>query len=296
VHAAQRRGIEEVDSEVAIRHRVHGVRKGRVEVELGRGDVGLEPERVGCQRAGPQGADVGRHVRGSEPGDVPYEREAMSKHMERQADGLPALQMRVAGHQSLFVSHGERADHLDQAGEQVDRASGGVLAPEPQVGGHEVVPASSRVYAASDTTEAIRQRALDERVHVLVVGPRHELPARPLVDEVVAHLVQRIEIGGVHEAGLCENARVRLGRGGVVREEPEVGRDRRRVRHHLGVGAAREPAAPQRAALARFGRGTFVRSFLGHDLWFTSVQRFVGRPQSRTKPAASAWSNVSPSS
>ena len=143
------------------------------------------------------------------------------------ADGLCALQVRVAGHRPVGVFAGapqERGHQLADRRARGARARGDV---HGEVGDHLIVARARGVQAAADRTGQLDQAALDRHVDVFVAGLEAEALLAQLGFDELQPGEQRVAIGRADDLAVGEHARVRARGGDVLRPQPPVEPDRR---------------------------------------------------------------------
>jgi hypothetical protein len=153
---------------------------------------------------------------------------------------------------------------------------------EPQVGRDLVVARPSGAELATQVAQLLEQAAFESGVHVLVRDVRAERAVGDLGTQLVERTEHPAQLVVAEQAGTVQDTSVRLRRQQVVRGEPPVELDADREPGERLSGTTLEPPSPEGRHLSR------RRS--------RRAAIFDGRPQSSTKPLASDWSKVSPSS
>ena len=245
VHACERRREAEFGGEVPVGDGVHRVRRGAVEAELGRQQLGVDRQRRPGERARAERADRGAPVPVAQPADVTRERLHVGEQLVREQHRLRVLHVRHArrGQVPAGVRLGDqRGLQLD---EPADDEPGVVTQVQPQVGGYLVVAAAAGAQLAAEGTEPLEQATLERGVHVLVGhrGPERSLLHRGV--EVVERLEHRVGLAVAEQSRPVQHSRVRAGREQVVAGQPPVELNAQRQPRQGVRGAALKPPAPQ---------------------------------------------------
>jgi len=165
-------------------------------------------------------------------------------------DRLGALHVREARQRQVRMALGHAHQCLDQFLHREDEAERPVAQEDAQVGGDLVVAAPAGVDALGEVTHVLRERLLDEAVHVLggIVG--RDAVAFPLGSHLLDGRADLLHVALADHPGLAERA----GPGVVDLEVGErqhvVDRQALLERLELGVEAAAEAAAPHLSCLA----------------------------------------------
>ena len=123
--------------------------------------------------------------------------------------------------------------------------AGRTLAPQPEVGRHQIVPAAARVDARTDLAETLRQLALDERVDVLVGGIGLQEHRLPFLGDRIARIVDRRQIVRFEQARRDQRPSVSLRRSEVVLRGASMSMSMDEVRRNISGCGPSEKRPPQ---------------------------------------------------
>src|SRR6185503_460094 len=164
-----------------------------------------------------------------------------------------------------------------------------------------VVARAARVQLARDGARFLAEHALDDRVDVLLgrVGQAFLLDAG---GDAAEPRDDRVALLRAQDAGGTERARPGDAPPDVFRPEATIDSEAEVERRHLRRQTALEAAAPKRPAAglpAGYSAPASITSSMsfetiasGSAADCTATAARIGRPKSRMKPAASAWSYV----
>ena len=96
MHADKCRDEAEFGGEIPVAYRVHGVRRGRLEAQLGGEPLGIERQRRSGKGAGPERTDCGTPVPVPQPAYVPDQRLDVREQLMAEQHRLRVLQVRHA--------------------------------------------------------------------------------------------------------------------------------------------------------------------------------------------------------
>ena len=264
VHTGQRGREAELGGEVAVGDRVHGVRRGAVEAELGRELPRVDGQRRPGERAGAERADRCAPVPVAQPAHVPRERLHVGEQLVREEHRLSVLEVRHAGGGRVAAGLRLGDQRGLQFGQPADDQPRVIAQVQPQVGGDLVVAAAAGPQLAAEGAEPLEQPPLERGMHVLVGERRAEgaVLYRPV--QVVERLEHRVGLAVRQQPGPVQHPRVRAGRQQVVARQPPVELDAQRQPRQRVRGSALEPAAPQPCRRSTRRRRLLVRSHQSH--------------------------------
>lgn len=231
--------LQRLDDKVAVRDAGHAVVHEPVEAEfLGHGGA-VDTERIAGERATAEGRPVDASACLAQALQVARKGKGVREQPVGPADGLRALQVRVAGHDELelgFCARGDDAQEGDEMG--IDGIELGAQ-PQAHVSGDLVVArAASMQLARRGRPDELAEAPLVGRVDVLVgIGVDGEAVLAPLGLDGAQALLNRRELGSGQDAGMGIGARVSDGAGDVLGVEGAVVRKRGVVLHHQWVHA-----------------------------------------------------------
>ena len=154
--------------EVPVRDGVQAVGEDGAEAEVGRRGGRVERKRRAGQGAGAERGHVETGDRGHQAVDVAGQRPAVGQQVVRQQHGLGPLEVGVAGKVGVAGGPGPLQQHPLELHDAPPDGGQLVLAPQPEVGGHLVVPAAPGVQPGSGRPGQLGDPSLDGGVDVLV--------------------------------------------------------------------------------------------------------------------------------
>ena len=228
----------------------------------------------------------------------------------RERDGLCALKVRVARHESLdlvgrALDEGSREieDRSIELHQRVDHK-------KPEVQGDLIVPAPARMQLPGDLAHQIPEAMLDDRVHILEVARPGEALLIHLFEDPLEPFDYSLYLGCREDPLSAEHSRVRETAANVVTEDAMVELQRAREPEHGAVEPCHETPRPERLLLFvhffRVDRPLFFgaeSAFLGmsSDASLPSPQSACvracvrsGNPKTRMNPSDARWSKESP--
>ncbi len=171
----------------------------------------------------------------------------MREEEVRPSDGLSALKMGVARHESIDLFPATRDHDLDQVLEVALDGLDLVHEPETHVGGDLVVPGPARVQLATDAADELGEASLVGGVNVLVVRVDFKGAILPLLTDLFEAGDDLVLLLLVEHAGLDEGSGVGLRSTNVLSVHALVVGERLVVGEEERVVLAGEAAAPELA-------------------------------------------------
>ena len=245
MHLRNGAGVEQVEEEVAVAHRVHGVLRdvGKAQLVGHHGTV----ERVGG--AGKRGAAQRAHVGGvigvAQALGVAGEHPVVGQHVVAEEHRLRLLHVGVARHHDAELALGTLKQRLAQFAHLGMQLAAQTARDKAVVESHLVVAGAARVQAAARRADALRERLLHRHVDVFVVDVEVEVAG----GDVGAHLVEAGADGVCilmgDDAHMGEHLGMRLGALDVLGPHALVEGQRRAIALEELSGLGLETAAPQ---------------------------------------------------
>ena len=166
MHHQDGQRAQHLHGEIAVRHAVHAVHRNAFKAQ--QSGFHLPVRLIGCPGQG-TAADrrhVGPLSAVLQSLQIPQQHHGIGHQVMPEADRLRPLQMRIAGHDALFVLLGRVGQDLQQLSDQ--SADFVVFVPQghPQVQGYLVVAAARRVKLFSRFSDPLGQNLLDKHVDV----------------------------------------------------------------------------------------------------------------------------------
>ena len=244
MHHEDGAGGQELDGEVPVGYRVHGVVGGFGKAQ---GGGGLEPiHRVGGggQGARPQGALVHPLQAVLQPGHVPAEHVGVGHHVVGEGGGLGPLQVGVAGHDGVQVGLRLPDKHLLQLQHHADDLGDLLLDVEAEVHRHLVVAAGG-LEPLARVADVLGEQGLDVHVDVLVLQGELHLVGLDVGQNGLEAVDNLLRLVLLDDALSAQHGRVGDGARDVLFVHPGVKGDGGVEVVDQGIGLLLEPSGPE---------------------------------------------------